>query len=143
MKYHSPISVIIISISVLLIFSAVALVAVFSIGMTSPTLIAADMIMDELSSAPGPVSFSFGSINRNFRDGVFINALDISYDGESVLSLERVDIHMGLFSLIRFAVTGNGRLSIEGVGGKISIPEIESGEVSFSPRILLYILSHA
>lgn len=128
MKYHSPISVIIISISVLLIFSAVALVAVFSIGMTSPTLIAADMIMDELSSAPGPVSFSFGSINRNFRDGVFINDLDISYDGESVLSLERVDIHMGLFSLIRFAVTGNGRLSIEGVGGKISIPEIESGE---------------
>ena len=48
MKYHSPVSTVIISLIVLLLFASVALFAVFSIGMTSPTLIAADRIMDEL-----------------------------------------------------------------------------------------------
>ena len=103
MKYHSPFSVIAISISVLLLFAGVALVAVFSIGMTSPTLIVADIIMDKLSSAPGPVSVSFDSIDRNLRDGVFINGLDISLEGEEVLTIDQVTVKMGLFSLIRYA----------------------------------------
>ena len=50
MKYHSPVSTVIISLVVLLLFASVALFAVFSIGMTSPTLIAADRIMDELEA---------------------------------------------------------------------------------------------
>lgn len=127
MKYHSPFSVIAISISVLLLFAGVALVAVFSIGMTSPTLIVADIIMDKLSSAPGPVSVSFDSIDRNLRDGVFINGLDISLEGEEVLTIDQVTVKMGLFSLIRYAVLGNGSLSVEGSNARIMIPDIEGG----------------
>ena len=45
MKYHSPISIIIISLIVLLLFVSVAFFAVFSIGLTSPTLIVTERLM--------------------------------------------------------------------------------------------------
>lgn len=122
MKYHSPISIIIISLIVLLLFVSVAFFAVFSIGLTSPTLIVAERVMEELKAAGGPLSFSFDSMDRNFRGGVSINGIEVDYQGESVVSLERVSIHMGIPALVRYLVLGDGRLEIEGVNGSISIP---------------------
>ena len=84
MKYHSTFSTIVISLAVLLVFSAVALAVVTVLSMTSPTLIATNEILDGLSSADTPLTVSFESIDRNFRDGVFINGLNIGYEGEDV-----------------------------------------------------------
>lgn len=123
MKYHSPFSTIIISIAVLLVFLAVALLTVAALSMTSPTLILANELMEKLEASDSDISISFGSIDRNLRDGVFISDLSVGYRGEEAASFERLTAHMGLFQLIRFAVLGTGNLSIEAEGGSISITE--------------------
>ncbi len=127
MKYHSPLSIVIISVIVLLLFVSVAFFAVFSIGMTSPTLITAGRIMDDLASADSDFAFAFGSIDRNFRGGVTINDVSVSYCGESVLELDSVRLHMGIGELFRYAVTGKGRLDVEGSGGTLSFPAVLVG----------------
>ena len=75
MKYHSPFSTIIISIAVLLVFLAVALLTVAALSMTSPTLILANELMEKLEASDSDISISFGSIDRNLRDRVFISDL--------------------------------------------------------------------
>ncbi len=124
MKYHSTFSTIVISLVVLLVFSAVALMVVSVLSMTSPTLIATNEILDGLSSADTPISVSFKSIDRNFRDGVFINGFAVGYEGEEIASFDRVTLHMGLFSLIRYVLLGTGELEIEAEGGSIAIPNM-------------------
>ena len=142
MKYHSPFSVIIISLIVLILFASVALFAVFSIGMTSPTLMAAERIMDELEASGSPVGIKFDSIDRDFRGGVTINGFSASYDGADLISLERIRIHMGIIELVKYALTGSGNLEIEGTDGFISVPVLPtsgggSGESASLPSFLL------
>ena len=122
MRYHSTFSTIVISIVVLLVFASVALFTVAVLSMTSPTLIATQELLEGLSDASTPVSVSFDSMDRNFRDGIFINGLEVSVEGESVASFESVTIHMGLFSLIRYLVLGSGNLEIEAMDGTIDVP---------------------
>ena len=90
--------------------------------MTSPTLIATQELLKELSAASTPVSVSFDSMDRNFRDGIFINGLEVAVGGEEVASFESVTVHMGLFSLIRYLVLGSGNLEIEAQNGSVDIP---------------------
>ena len=123
MKYHSPFSTIIISIAVLLVFLTVAVLTVAALSMTSPTLILANELMDRLEASDSDLSISFGSIDRNLRDGVFISDLLIGYKGEEAASFGHITAHMGLFQLIRYALFGTGNLSIEASGGRISITE--------------------
>lgn len=123
MKYHSPFSTIIISIAVLLVFLTVAVLTVAALSMTSPTLILANELMDKLEASDSDLSISFGSIDRNLRDGVFISDLSIGYKGEEAASFGHITAHMGLFQLIRYALFGTGNLSIEASGGRISITE--------------------
>ena len=137
MKYHSPISIIIISLIVLLLFVSVAFFAVFSIGLTSPTLIVTERLMSSLEKADSNLSFSFDSMERNLRGGFTINNLEVGYKDESVVSLERLRVHMGIPALLRYLVLGDGNLEIEGINGSISIPDItgsgeSSGESGFS-----------
>ena len=123
MKYHSPFSTIIISIAVLLVFLTVAVMTVSVLSMTSPTLIITEELMDWLETSDSDITVSFGKIDRNLRDGVFITDLSIGYKGEEAASFSRITAHMGLFQLIRYAVFGTGDLSIEASGGRISITE--------------------
>ena len=128
MKYHSPASTIIISLIVLVLFVAVAFFAVLSIGMTSPTLIVAELLMDDMRHAGSDISVSFESIERNLRDGIFINELEIGYRGEDVLTLDRVTVRMGILQLIRFALSGEGRLDIVGEGASFTLPSSIGGD---------------
>ncbi len=128
MKYHSPADTIIISILVLLVFAAVAVVTVSFLSMTSPTLILTERILSDLASAESPVSISFDSIDRNLRDGVFINNLQVYYKGSKAAGFETVRAHMGLFELLRYFVLSTGHLELEGMNGNITItPEMLSG----------------
>ncbi len=122
MKYHTTFSTIVISLVVLLVFSVVALGTVIILSMTSPTLITTNIILDSLSEMDTSISVSFDSMERNFRDGVFINGLKIGYDGEEIVSFDRITVHMGLFSLIRYIALGNGKLNVEASNGSINIP---------------------
>ena len=123
MKYHSPLSVILISLAVLLVFVSVALFAVFSLGMTSPTLIITEKLLEEIAAADSDLSLSFGSIDRSFRDGITIRDIEVSYKDEDIASFQTLRIHMGLFSLIKYLASSDGNLAIEGYDGCINIPD--------------------
>ena len=127
MKYHSPLSIIIISIIVLLLFVSVAYFAVFSLGMTSPTLIVAEKLMDDLRASDSPLSFSFDSIDRNFKGGFTVNNIEVGYNGENVAEIETLRVHMGIPALVRYLITGSGHLEVEGMNGSIAIPAIAGG----------------
>ena len=122
MKYHATFSTIVISIVVLMVFASVALFTVAVLSMTSPTLIATTELLEDLGEADTSVTVTFESMDRNFRDGIFINGLEVGYEGESVATFGRVTVHMGLFSLIRYAVLGSGDLEIEAEDGRITVP---------------------
>ena len=130
MKYHSPFSIIIISLAVLLVFASVALFAVFSIGMTSPTLITAERMMDGLRSIDSGVSVSFDSMDRSFSGGFTLRGFSVSMDGSEIVSLDEVRIRMGLGALLRYLAFGSGTIEIEGRGGSVSLPAIAGGAAS-------------
>ncbi len=123
MKYHSTFSTIIISLAVLLVFSSVALFTVFSLSMTSPTLILTNELMEKLESSGSDFSISFDRIDRNLRDGVSITGLEIGYRGEKAASFEHITAHMGFFQIIRYLVMGTGNLVIEAENGSISVTD--------------------
>ncbi|MBO8436707.1 MAG: translocation/assembly module TamB domain-containing protein [Spirochaetes bacterium] len=124
MKYHSPLSVILISLAVLLVFAGVALFAVFSLGMTSPTLMITERLLSEMESMDSPISFSVESAERSFRGGFTFNDAEIGYNGEMIAHLESVRFHMGIWGMVRYLFTGSGRLDIEIDGGEISVPPL-------------------
>ena len=124
MKYHSPFSIIIISITVLLLFASVAFFAVFSIGMTSPTLIVTEKIMDNLRNSGTDISISFDSMDRNISSGLTIHNLSVSYQDNEIMALSEVRVHMGILSIFRYLITGEGSLDIEGMDGKVLIPPV-------------------
>ncbi len=124
MKYHSPISIVIISLVVLLLFVSVAFFAVFSIGLSSPTLIVTERLMETLENADSRLSFSFDSMERNLRGGFTINGLEVGYEEKEVVSIDVLRLHMGIPALIGYVLFGSGELEIEGIDGFVSIPEI-------------------
>ena len=126
MKYHSPLSVILISLAVLLVFVSVALFAVFSLGMTSPTLMVTERLMRDAENADSPLSISFSSLDRSFMGGFTFNDLKVGYDGENIVSLDSVKVHMGIWGMVKYFFTGAGSLDIEADGGEISIPSFPS-----------------
>ncbi len=127
MKYHSPFSIIFISITVLLLFASVAFFAVFSVGMTSPTLIVTEKIMEELENFDSDISVSFDRMERSISSGFTIHDLAVNYLDNEILSLSEVKVHMGILSIFRYLITGEGRLDIEGIDGSISVPAIPAG----------------
>lgn len=127
MKYHSSILAIFISCVVLVVFLAAAAATVLFLTDNSPTLFIANEILDSLEEADSSVSFSFSSIDRNFRDGLYLN--DVKAEGENFsVSFEKLSLHMGILSLLQFAVTGNGTLVAETEGTRVEIALSSGGE---------------
>ena len=123
MKYHTTISTIIISVAVALMFASVGLFIITNLNMTSPTIIAANRLLKEIESVDSRLSVSFESMDRNFRDGVFINGFRIEYEKNEILYVRKLSINKGLFSLIRYFVSRNGLISLSADYASISVPE--------------------
>ncbi|MDY5930457.1 MAG: translocation/assembly module TamB domain-containing protein [Candidatus Ornithospirochaeta sp.] len=121
-------STIIISVFIAMVFILVSIGTVFMLGMKSPTLILTDIILDRINEAESPISVSFSSIDRNFRDGIFINDLKLGMGDDELVSFRKATIHKGLFELIRYPLFRDGVLEIEFSDGKASLdPSLFSG----------------
>ena len=134
MKYHSTLSTIVISISIALLFFIVSVFILASLNMTSPTLMLTNKIFEKWESVDSDISISFSSIERNLRDRVFINGIDIKYKGEEFLYFDTLELKRGLFSMIAYILSGNGVLDIEATGGRITVDPILSNETASSPK---------
>ena len=120
MKYHSSIPAIVIACVVVLLFGAVAVFAVAGLSSLSPTERIASEILKALDEQESPVSVSFSSMDRNFRDG--IEMMDVKVDGSGFcLSFSRLTLRMGILSLLKYAVTGSGQLVLDTTDTKIYI----------------------
>lgn len=143
MKYHSTLSTIVISISIALLFFIVSVFILASLNMTSPTLMLTNKIFEKWESVDSDISISFSSIERNLRDRIFINGLDIKYKGEEFLYFDTIELKRGLFSMIAYALSGNGVLEIDAGGGYINVDPFisssgSSGESSLDINSLLF-----
>ena len=128
MKYHTTISTIIISVAVALLFASVGFFIIINLNMTSPTLIAANKLLDEIESIDSNYSVSFESMDRNFRDGVFINGFRLEYDQQEILYVNKVSLNKGLFSLIRYLISRKDLLSISADYAVLTVPKIAGTE---------------
>ena len=122
MKYHSTPLTILISIIVVLLFVGVSFFILTQLNLTSPTLIATNIIFEELSALDSDIGLSFSSIERNLRDGINIHNLELRYKGEEVLSFENISLDKGIFSLITYVLTGVGNLGVSADNGTFILP---------------------
>ena len=129
MKYHTTISTIIISVAVALLFASVGFFIIMNLNMTSPTLIAANKLLDGIESMDSRFSVSFESMDRNFRDGVFINGFRLEYDHNEILYVNKISLNKGLFSLIHYLISKKDLLYISADYAVLTVPKItETGD---------------
>ena len=123
MKYHSTPLTILISIIVVLLFVGVSFFILTQLNLTSPTLIATNILFEELGALDSDIGLSFSSIERNLRDGINIHDLELRYKGENLLSFENISLDKGIFSLISYGLTGVGNLGVTAENGSFILPE--------------------
>lgn len=122
MRYHTRLSTLLISVIVVLIFAFVSISVIVALSQTSPTLLIANFIFSSLKTRNSDLSISFSSIERNLRDRIYVNDFQIAYKGEMLLSLEKITINRGLFSLLAYFFNHRGIIRIEANSGFINIP---------------------
>ncbi len=132
MKFHSTISTIVISISVALMFALVGFFIITNLNMTSPTLIAANELLSMVENMDSDVEISFSSMDRNFREGVFINELEIKYKNNELFKADKVTVKKSLFALIKYLVKRGDMLSISIDRADLYIPHAEGSSASSS-----------
>ena len=119
MKYHTTLSTIIISLLVLLCFALTALWCVFSLGIGSPGKMIVDSLLSGIDS-PGPLGFSFASIDRALSDRVRLNDVIVTWEGESVLAADAVTVRENPLSLVISLISGSGSIEVDVEGLSIS-----------------------
>lgn len=132
MKFHSTVSTIIISISVALMFALVGFFIITNLNMTSPTLIAANELLNAVENIDSDVEISFSSMDRNFREGVFINEFEVRYKGDELFKADKVAIKKSLFSLIKYLIKRGDMLSISIDRAELFVPNSIKGTSSES-----------
>lgn len=126
MKFHSTISTIVISICVALMFALVGFFIITNLNMTSPTLIAANELLSMVENIDSNIEISFSSMDRNFREGVFINEFEVRYKNNELFKADKVSIKKSLFALIKYLVKRGDMLSISIDRAELYVPDIEN-----------------
>lgn len=126
MKYHATISTILISVSVAIMFALVGFFIIISLNMTSPTLIAANRLLENIENIDSDIELSFSHMDRNFKEGVFINDLSIKYKGEDLFKADKVTLKKSLFELIAYLVRRGDLLQITVDNGTLIVPQKSS-----------------
>lgn len=126
MKYHATPTTILISILVVLLFVGVSFFILTQLNLTSPTLITTNYLFEEFANIDSDIGFSFTSIERNLRDGISINDIELTYRGDRLLYFEKVSLNRGIFSLISYVLSGQDSMGIKAVNGSFIMPKFES-----------------
>ncbi len=137
MKYHTTLSTIIISMSLLLLFVAVAVFCVGSLQITSPGLMLLSKATERLQSEERSYSFSFSSIDRIMDREIVIHDLSLSFKDENTIDVERVIVTQNPVSLFSKLILKQGsiRLELDNVEiNHFSLPDTEvDGGTESSP----------
>ncbi len=122
MRYHSNIKTISISILVALLFFTASFFILFTLNLTSPTLIVTNRILDSVSKVNSDVSFKFDGMERNFRDRVMIRDFSLYYKGENIASFDKIEVKLGLFDVLSYLLNIEGSAEIDFLDGSINVP---------------------
>ncbi len=122
MRYHSNIKTILISILVALLFFTASFFILFTLNLTSPTLIVTNRILDSVSKVNSDISFKFDGMERNFRDRVMIRDFSLYYKGENIASFDKIEVKLGLFDVLSYLFNIEGSAEIDFLDGSINIP---------------------
>ncbi len=121
MKYHSNTKTVLIVLLITLLFFLSSFFLLFTLNLTSPTLIVTDYLMKKFSSVDSDISFSFESMERNFRDRVMIHNLTVSYKGGETAFFETVEVKLGLFDMISYFLDLEGSAEVDFRSGTVKL----------------------
>lgn len=112
MKYHSPLSSIVISIIVVLVFVSVSFFTVAFFHMDSPTEIFVSSMLGKLEAENSNIDISFSSIDRNLASGIRLRDVKVALGGRQTLSVDSIEVRNGFFSLIGSLLFGRGEINV-------------------------------
>ena len=121
MRYHSNTKTVLIVLLITFLFFLASFFLLYELNLTSPTLIVTDYLMNKVSSVDSDISFSFESMERNFRDRVMIHNLSVSYEGDEIAFFDTVEVKLGLFDIISYFLDLEGSAEVDFRSGKVRL----------------------
>ena len=86
------------------VFSSVFIIT--ELDLTSPTLLVTNTLFQSLTEKDTDISFSFESMERNFRDRVKVNGITVKVKDIEVAEINSIEIKMGIFDLLSDLMRG-------------------------------------
>ena len=121
MKFHSNLKTVLITLGVLLMFVFSSVFILTELDLTSPTLLVTNTLFQSLTEKDTDISFSFESMERNFRDRVKVNDITVKYKNIEVAEIDSIEIKMGIFDLLSYLMRGKTSAEIIAVNGEVKL----------------------
>ncbi|MBR1919205.1 MAG: hypothetical protein IJ831_06225, partial [Spirochaetales bacterium] len=112
MRYHTTLSTIVITMAMLLLFSAVAVFCVDRLNITSPGLMLLNKAQERLEKSDLPFSLSFSGIDRIMESEIVIHEAELSFE-DSDISIERITVTQNPISLFSRLARREGSIRLE------------------------------
>ena len=103
------------------VFSSVFIIT--ELDLTSPTLLVTNSLFQNLTEKDTDISFSFLSMERNFRDRVKVNDITVKYKEIEVAEIDSIEIKMGIFDLLSYLMRGKTSAEIVAVNGEVRLTQ--------------------
>ena len=123
MKFHSNLKTVLITLGVLLMFVFSSVFIITELDLTSPTLLVTNSLFQNLIEKDTDISFSFLSMERNFRDRVKVNDITVKYKEIEVAEIDSIEIKMGIFDLLSYLMRGKTSAEIVAVNGEVRLTQ--------------------
>lgn len=112
MKYHSPLSSIIISVLILLVFVSVSIFTCLYFDIYSPTYQKVEEFLTALEQRDSAVKVGFSSIDRNLSKGIVINNAVVRLEENIIFKADSVNVRQGLFNIIGSLFSKRGEFNL-------------------------------
>ena len=123
MKFHSNLKTVLITLGVLLMFVFSSVFIITELDLTSPTLLVTNSLFQNLTEKDTDISFSFLSMERNFRDRVKVNDITVKYKEIEVAEIDSIEIKMGIFDLLSYLMRSKTSAEIVAVNGEVRLTQ--------------------
>ena len=123
MKFHSNLKTVLIALGVLLMFVFSSVFIITELDLTSPTLLVTNTLFQSLTEKDTDISFSFESMERNFRDRVKVNGITVKVKDIEVAEINSIEIKMGIFDLLSYLMRGKTSAEIVAENGDVKLTQ--------------------
>ena len=103
------------------VFSSVFIIT--ELDLTSPTLLVTNTLFQSLTEKDTDISFSFESMERNFRDRVKVNGITVKVKDIEVAEINSIEIKMGIFDLLSYLMRGKTSAEIVAENGDVKLTQ--------------------